>query len=147
MPLFHFCWLHHSSLWRISIHFQHFRDVFESTYSVQLRNVKWSHHLFWLGCCWCGPRRRTNVQNECPSMAVAMPKTCVHPDAIRARCRTRTDELYFWLITRCIACLRQATFLFVNGIWWNCSKTIVSMSLECVQSFIKIGGVVFEKTR
>ena len=51
------------------------------------------------------------------------------------------------LHTRCIACLRQPTFLFVNGIWWNCSKTTVSMSLECVQSFIKIGGVVFEKMR
>ena len=48
--------------------------------------------------------------------------------------------------TRCIACLWQATFLFVNGISWNFSKTTVSMSLEYMQSFIKIGGVVFEKT-
>ena len=39
------------------------------------------------------------------------------------------------------------TFLFVNGISWNFSKTTVSMSLEYMQSFIKIGGVVFEKTR
>ena len=51
------------------------------------------------------------------------------------------------ITTRCIACLRQATFLFVNGISWNFSKTTVSMSLEYRQSFIKIGGVVFEKTR
>ena len=50
-------------------------------------------------------------------------------------------------ITRCIACLRQATFLFVNGISWNFSKTIFSMSLEYMLSFSKIGGVVFEKTR
>ena len=52
-----------------------------------------------------------------------------------------------FIVTRCIACLRQATFLFVNGISWNFSKTTVSMSLEYMQSFIKIGGVVFEKTR
>ena len=56
-------------------------------------------------------------------------------------------ELYPKLTyTCCIACLRQATFLFVNGIWWNCSKTLFSMFLEYVRSFIKIGGVVFEKT-
>ena len=47
--------------------------------------------------------------------------------------------------TRCISWIWQATFLFVNGLWWNCSKTTVSMSLECVQSFIKIGILVFEK--
>ena len=35
----------------------------------------------------------------------------------------------------------------MNGILWNFSKTIFSMSLEYMQSFIKIGGVVFEKTR
>ena len=49
-----------------------------------------------------------------------------------------------FIITHCIAYLQQATFLFVNGISWNFSKTTVSKSLEYMQSFIKIGGVVFE---
>ena len=51
----------------------------------------------------------------------------------------------FLLLLAALPAFGRQTFLFVNGISWNFPKTSISMSLECMQSFIEIGGVVSEK--